>query len=95
MVANEMRVRDVAILCATNVTSCIQKPKHGGRFEMKQRMVKIFHSNWMFIGVSHDDPMVHIQNILEISYAYTPTRLNIDYVNLTLFHFSLLVEEKR
>ncbi|XP_049405017.1 uncharacterized protein LOC125868401 [Solanum stenotomum] len=55
----ELRVRDVAILRPTNVTSCIQKPEAGG------------------------------------SDTYILAGMNVDYVRLTLFPFSLLGEAKR
>ena len=38
---------------------------------------------------------MHIQNFLEISDTYTPTGVNVDYVRLTLFPFSMLGEAKR
>ncbi|KAH0735035.1 hypothetical protein KY285_010742 [Solanum tuberosum] len=91
----ELRVRDVAIPCPTNVTSCIQKPEAGGRFELKQSMVQLLHANGQFTGLPHEDPTVHIQNFLEISDTYTPAGVNVDYVRLTLFPFSLLGEAKR
>ncbi|XP_049399876.1 uncharacterized protein LOC125863958 [Solanum stenotomum] len=47
-----------------------------------------------FTGLSHKDPIVHIQNFLEISDTYTPTGVNEDYVRLTLLPFSLLGEAK-
>jgi len=63
----KLKVRDVAILRPTNVTSCIQKPEAGGRFELKQSMVQLLHTNGQFTGLSHEDPTVHIQNFLELS----------------------------
>ena len=95
MAANEMRVRGVAIPRPTYVTSCIQKLEAGGRFELKQRVVQILHSNGQFTGLSYKDPTIHIQNFHEISDTYTPTRENKDYVRLTLLPFSLLGEAKR
>ncbi|XP_049360466.1 uncharacterized protein LOC125825176 [Solanum verrucosum] len=91
----ELKVRDVAISRPTNMTSCIQKPEPGGRFELKQSMVQILHTNWQFTGLSHEDPTTHIQNFLKISDTYTPTGVNKYYVRLTLFPFSLLGEAKR
>ncbi|KAH0773509.1 hypothetical protein KY290_010646 [Solanum tuberosum] len=90
----EMKVRDVAIPRTTNVTSCIQKPAAGGRFELKQSMVQLLHANGQFTSLSHEDPTVHIQNFLEISDTYTPTGVNEDYVRLTLFPFSMFGEAK-
>ncbi|KAH0773652.1 hypothetical protein KY290_010789 [Solanum tuberosum] len=69
----EVKVRDVAIPRTTSVTSCIQKPEAGGRFERKQSMVQLLHTNGQFTGLSHEDPQVHIQNFLEISDTYTST----------------------
>ncbi|KAK4718109.1 hypothetical protein R3W88_016447 [Solanum pinnatisectum] len=91
----EMKVRDEVILCTTNVTSCIEKPEAGGRFELKQSMVQLLHTNGQFTDLSHEDPTVHIHNFLEISDTYTPAGVNVDYVRLTLFPFSLLGEAKR
>ncbi|KAH0709383.1 hypothetical protein KY284_010810 [Solanum tuberosum] len=91
----EMKARDVAIPRTTNVTSCIQKPEAGGRFEPKQSMVQLLHTNRQFTSLSHEDPTVHIQNFLEISDTYTLARVNVDYVRLTLFPFSMLGEAKR
>ena len=50
---------------------------------------------WQFTGLSDEDSTVQIQNFLEISDTCTPTRVNKDYVMLTLFPFSLLGEAKR
>ena len=86
----EMKVRDVAIPRTTNVTSCIQKPEAGGRFELKQRMVQLLHTNRQFTGLLHEDPTFHIQNFLQISDTYTPTGVNVDHVRLTLFPFFCL-----
>ncbi|KAK4724659.1 hypothetical protein R3W88_027438 [Solanum pinnatisectum] len=77
------------------MTSCIQKPGAGGRFELKQSMVQLLHTNGQFTDLSHKDPTIHIQNFFEISDTYTPARVNVDYVRLTLFPFSLLGEPKR
>lgn len=52
-------------------------------------------TNGEFTGLSHEDPIVHIQNFLKISDTYTPAGVNVDYVRLTLFPFSLLGEAKR
>jgi len=90
----EMKVRDVAIPQTTNVASSIQKPAAGGRFELKQNMVQLLHTNGKFTGLSHEDPRVYIQNFLEINNTYTSTGVNSDYVRLTLFLFSLLGEAK-
>ncbi|KAH0636433.1 hypothetical protein KY289_036348 [Solanum tuberosum] len=91
----EMKVKDVAIPRTTSVTSIIQKPEVDGRFELKQSMVQLLHTNGQFTGLTHEDPQVHIQKFLEISDTYTPTRVNVDYVRLTLFSFSLLGEAKK
>jgi len=58
-------------------------------------MVQLLHTNGQFTSLSHEDPTVHIQNFLEISDTYTPAGVNVDYVRLTLFPFSLLGEAKR
>ena len=89
-VMEEMKVRDVEIPLTTNVTSSIQKPELGGRFELKQNMVQLRHTNMQFSGLSHEEPRVHIKNFLEISDTYTQTGVHFDYVRLTLFPFSLL-----
>ncbi|XP_055822133.1 uncharacterized protein LOC129890651 [Solanum dulcamara] len=73
-------VRDVAVPLIANVTSSIQKPPAGGRFELKQNMVQLFHSNSQFTGLPHEDHQVHIQNFLEISDIYTPIEVSPDYV---------------
>ncbi|XP_055824226.1 uncharacterized protein LOC129892666 [Solanum dulcamara] len=88
-------VRDVAVPLTANVTSSIQKPPAGGRFELKQNMVQLLYSNGQFTGLTHEDPKVHIQNFLEISDTYTPIGVSPDYVRLTLFPFSLIGEAKR
>ncbi|XP_015160406.1 uncharacterized protein [Solanum tuberosum] len=86
----EMKVREVAIPRTTSVTSCIQKLEAGGRFELKQSMVHLLHTNGQFTSLSHEDQQVHIQNFLKISNTYTPAGVNVDYVRLTLFPFSVL-----
>lgn len=91
----DMKVRDVVISRTTNMASCIQKPKAGGRFELKQSMVQLLHINGQLTCLSHEDPIVHIQNILENSDTYTPARVNSDYIRIILFPFSLLGEAKR
>ncbi|KAK4706725.1 hypothetical protein R3W88_033689 [Solanum pinnatisectum] len=58
-------------------------------------MVQLLHTNGQFTGLAHEDPIVHIQNFLEISDIYTPAVVNVDYVRLTLFPVSLLGEAKR
>ncbi|XP_049400024.1 uncharacterized protein LOC125864138 [Solanum stenotomum] len=75
----EMKVRDVAIPRTTNVTSSIQKPAPDGRFELKRNVVQLLHINGQFTILSHEDPRVPIQNFLEISDTYIPTRVNSDY----------------
>lgn len=82
MAINEIRVRDVTIPQSTNMTSCIQKPEAGGRFDMKQSMVQILHSNGKFTNLSHEDPTVHIQNFLEISDTYTQTTLKLEQIKI-------------
>ncbi|KAK4709645.1 hypothetical protein R3W88_004158 [Solanum pinnatisectum] len=77
------------------MTSCIQKPEAGGRFELKQSMVQLLHENGQFTGLSHEDPTIYIQNLLEISDTYTPARVNEDYVRLMLCPVSLLRENSR
>uniref|UniRef100_M1DXS4 Uncharacterized protein n=1 Tax=Solanum tuberosum TaxID=4113 RepID=M1DXS4_SOLTU len=54
----EMKVRDVAIPHTTSVTSCIQKPEAGGRFELKQRIVKLLRTKGQFTSLSHKDSQV-------------------------------------
>ncbi|KAH0773697.1 hypothetical protein KY290_010834 [Solanum tuberosum] len=49
----KMKVRDVAIPHTTNVTSCIEKPEAGGRFELTQSMVQLLHINGQFTSLSH------------------------------------------
>uniref|UniRef100_M1E1B9 Integrase core domain containing protein n=1 Tax=Solanum tuberosum TaxID=4113 RepID=M1E1B9_SOLTU len=44
-------------------------------------MVQLLHTNGQFIGLSHEDPTIHIQNFLEISDTYTPAGVNVDYGN--------------
>ncbi|XP_055814492.1 uncharacterized protein LOC129884175 [Solanum dulcamara] len=65
-------VCDVAVPLTVNITSRIQKLSSGGRFELKQNMVRLLHSNRQFTDLSHEDPRVHIQNFLEISDTYRP-----------------------
>ena len=47
-----------------------------------------------YVGLSHEDPQRHIQNILEITDTYNYPNVSKDYVRLTLFPFSLLGEAK-
>ncbi|XP_049365277.1 uncharacterized protein LOC125830110 [Solanum verrucosum] len=72
----EMKVRDTTIPLTTSVTLCIQKPQAGKRFELKQSMVQLLHTNGQFTGLSHEDQQVHIQNFLEISDTYTPAGMD-------------------
>lgn len=55
-------VRDVAIPRATNVTNTIQKSPSGGKFELKQNMVQLLHTNGQVTGLPHEDLQVHLQN---------------------------------
>lgn len=94
MVMGEMKVRDVSIPQTTNVTSTIQKPTLGERFELKKNIVKLLHTNGQFTVISHEDPRVHIQNFLKMSDRYTPPGVNSNYERFTLFPFSLLGKQK-
>lgn len=48
---DEIKLRDVGIPRPTNVSSSIRKPEAGGRFQLKQSMVQILHTNGQFTGV--------------------------------------------
>lgn len=76
---DELRVRDVAIPCPTNVKSGIQKSEAYGMFELKQSMVQILHINGQFLGMPHEDIIVHNKNFFEISDTYIPSGVNVDY----------------
>lgn len=52
----EIKVRDVSIPRPTNMMSCIQKLEVVGRYELKQSMKQILHTNGQFTGLSHEDP---------------------------------------
>ena len=49
-------VRDVAVPVFTNWASSIRRPPSCGRFELKQNIVQILHSNEQFTGLHHEDP---------------------------------------
>ncbi|KAK4740166.1 hypothetical protein R3W88_003863 [Solanum pinnatisectum] len=83
-------VCDVAIPLTANVASSIRKPPPGGRFELKQGMVQLLHSNGQFTGLPHEDLQIHLRNFIEITDTYIPTGVSSDYVRLTLFPYSLL-----
>lgn len=53
-------------------------------------MLQLLQSREKFICLSYEDLKVHLQNILEISDTFIPTRVSTNYVRLTLFPFSLL-----
>ena len=89
------KVREVAVPLPTNLTSPIQRPAAGGNFELKHNMVQLLISSGQFVGLSHEDPQVHLQTFIELTDIFTPTGVTPDYVRLTLFPHSLLGEAKR
>lgn len=88
-------VHKVAIPLASHVISVIRKSKLGGSFKPSQKMVQLLHNIRKFMGLSHEDPQVHLQNFLEISDTFIPTRVSTNYVRLTLFPFTVLGEAKK
>ncbi|XP_047250126.1 uncharacterized protein LOC124885906 [Capsicum annuum] len=58
-------------------------------------MVQLLRSAGEFQGLSHEDPQQHLQTFLEISDTYIPEDVNVDYVRLALFPFSLSGEVDR
>ena len=88
-------VRDVAIPLTANLASSIRKPPPGGRFELKQSMVQILHTNGQFTGLPHEDPQMHLRTFIEITNTYIPIGVSSDYVRLTLFPYSLLGAARR
>lgn len=67
----------------------------GGNFEPKQNIVQLLISSGQFMGASHEDPQVHLQNFLEICETFSPSGVSTDNIRLTLFPFSLLGEDKK
>ncbi|XP_049347870.1 uncharacterized protein LOC125812419 [Solanum verrucosum] len=88
-------VRDVAVPLTANLASSIRKPPPGGRFELKQNMVHILHTNGQFTGLPHEDPQVHLRTFIDITNTYIPIGVSSDYVKLTLFPYSLLGAARR
>ncbi|XP_019258532.1 PREDICTED: uncharacterized protein LOC109236771 [Nicotiana attenuata] len=76
------------------MTQAIVKPDITGHFELKQYMVQLIQSIGQYVGLSHEDPQRHIQNLLEIIDTYNYLNVSKDYVRLTLFPFSLLGEAR-
>ncbi|XP_070002223.1 uncharacterized protein [Nicotiana sylvestris] len=76
------------------MTQAIVKPDITGHFKMKQYMVQLIQSTWLFVALPHEDPQRHIQNFLEITDTYNYPNVSNDYVRLTLFPFSLIGEAK-
>lgn len=85
----------MAILRTTNITNNIQRPSAGRKFELKQSIVQLLHTNGQFIKLPHEDPQVHLQNFFVINDTYILLGVLPDYMQLTLFPFSLLEEAKR
>ncbi|KAK4717940.1 hypothetical protein R3W88_016278 [Solanum pinnatisectum] len=83
-------VHAVAVPLIANLESSIRKPPPGVRFELKQSMVHILHSNGQFTGLPHEDPQIHRRTFIEITNTYIPIGVSSDYVRLTLFPYSLL-----
>lgn len=42
-------------------------------------MVQILHINGQFLGMPHEDIIVHNKNFFEISDTYIPSGVNVDY----------------
>ncbi|KAK4716340.1 hypothetical protein R3W88_014678 [Solanum pinnatisectum] len=80
----------MAVPLTANLVSSIRKPPPGGRFELKQSMVQILHSNGQFTGLPYEDPKIHLRNFIDITNTYIPIGVSLDYIRLTLFPYSLL-----
>jgi len=88
-------VRDVEVPFTANLASSIRKPPPGGRFELKQNMVHILHTNGQFTGLPREDRQIHLRIFIEITNTYIPIGVSSDYVRLTLFPYSLLGAARR
>lgn len=73
----------MAIPLLMNLTSLFQKPAGGGNFELKQNMVQLLINIRHFIGLSHEDPQVHLWNFLVIS----DTFIHITMLGWHFYHF--------
>ncbi|XP_060182452.1 uncharacterized protein LOC132612136 [Lycium barbarum] len=84
------KVREVAVPRVADVTSSIVKPTIEGHFELKHPMIQLLHSSGQFTGMSHEDPQRHIHTFLQIVDTFSIGRVTKEYVQLTMFPFSLL-----
>ena len=64
------RGRDVVVPFIVNVASRIRKPPLCGRFYLKNNFVQLIPSMGQYVGLSHEDPQIKINNFLEISNTY-------------------------
>lgn len=53
-------VYEMEISLINNATNSIHNPDVGGRFELKQNMGQLLHTNWQFTSLSHKYPQEHI-----------------------------------
>ncbi|XP_070012296.1 uncharacterized protein [Nicotiana sylvestris] len=90
----ECAVIEIAMPSLANMTQAIVKPDITRHFDLKQYMVQLIQSTWLFVGLPHEDPQRHIQNFLEITDTYNYPNISKDNVRLTLFPFSLIGEAK-
>lgn len=88
-------VHEVEIPLVTNETSTILNLTPRGIFDVMWNMMQLFHRSGQFTVLSHKYQQVHLQNFLEISETFIPKGVSTDFVNLMLFLFSLLGEEKK
>lgn len=78
-------VRDMAISRTTNIINNIQRPPTSGRFELKQNMIQLLHTNNQFSRLPHEDPQVHLQNFLEIDDTCTSLEVSLTMCNWLCF----------
>lgn len=66
-----------------------------GNFQLNHNMVQLLISNRQFAELSYQDPQLYLQNFIELTDTFIPTRVSLDCVRMTLFPHSLLGEAKR